>query len=68
MTTLKADKFLPAKKIYEVSFDEILKHIIRSYESLIHDNIQLKNDENKIRDILVETLPESPSQTPGVRN
>ena len=54
MTTLKADKFSQAKKIYEVSFDKILKHIIRSYESLIHDNIQLKNDENKIRDILVE--------------
>lgn len=54
MTILKANKFLHAKLIYEVSFDEILKHIIRSYESLIHDNIQLKNDENKIRDILVE--------------
>ncbi|MGD2090716.1 MAG: hypothetical protein PVH61_31380 [Candidatus Aminicenantes bacterium] len=54
MTFLKADKFLHAKRIYEVSFDEILKHIIRSYKSLIHDNIQLKNDENKIRDILVE--------------
>lgn len=54
MTTLKADKFSHAKRIYEVSFDEILKHIIRSYKSLIHDNIQLKNDENKIRDILVE--------------
>jgi len=31
-----------------------LEHIIRSYESLINDNIQLKNDENEIRDILVE--------------
>ena len=54
MTTLKADKFAHTGSIYEVSFDEILKHIIRSYKSLIHDNIQLRNDENKIRDILVE--------------
>jgi len=54
MTILNADKFLYAKLIYEVSFDEILKHIIRSYESLINDNIQLKNDENEIRDCLVE--------------
>ena len=54
MTILKADKFLHARRIYEVSFDEILKHIIRSYESIINDNIQLKNDENEIRDFLVE--------------
>jgi hypothetical protein len=28
MTTLKADKFSHAKRIYEVSFDEILKRSI----------------------------------------
>jgi hypothetical protein len=51
---INVEKFLHSPKIYEVHFHEILKYIIKSYELLIKDNVQLENNENAIRDILVE--------------
>ena len=57
---INVEKFLHSPKIYEVQFHEILKYIIKSYELLIKDNVQLTNNENPIRDILVENYLNHP--------
>ncbi|HLP47947.1 MAG TPA: hypothetical protein VK469_18530 [Candidatus Kapabacteria bacterium] len=54
MTTLTADNFLHSKKIYEISFYRILGYIINAYALLIKNKEPLENNENSIRDILVE--------------
>ena len=48
------DNFLHSSKIYEVKFADIIRCIFAAYGLLMGDNVQLKNNENYIRDILVE--------------
>ncbi len=54
MTMLSTDKFLYSKEFYEISFDRILNHIINAYTLMLENKEPLENNENSIRDILVE--------------
>ncbi|MCX6579356.1 MAG: hypothetical protein NT166_04165 [Candidatus Aminicenantes bacterium] len=54
MTMLIADKFTYSRKIYVTSFYRILSYIINAYALLIKNKEPLENNENSIRDILVE--------------
>ncbi|HLP61053.1 MAG TPA: hypothetical protein VK186_19590 [Candidatus Deferrimicrobium sp.] len=54
MTKLKADNFLYSREIYVISFYRILGYIINAYALLIKNKEALENNENSIRDILVE--------------
>lgn len=57
---LNAKKFVLSRKVYEVGFREILIHIIEAYKLLIEDNDKVQNDENNIRDILIEHYLNNP--------
>jgi len=54
MTMLTAERFLYSKKIYVKSFYRILSYIINAHALLIENKEPLENNENSIRDILVE--------------
>ena len=51
---LTAERFLYSKKIYVKSFYRILSYIINAHVLLIENKEPLENNENSIRDILVE--------------
>lgn len=51
---LNEDNFLYSQKIYEIAFYKILMYIIKAYKLLVEENVQVENNENRIRDILVE--------------
>lgn len=57
---LDASKFLYNEFIYTAEFEDILGKIIRCYQIMLEDEVELSNDENKIRDVLVNDYINNP--------
>jgi len=62
MTMLNADRFIYSKKIYLESFYRVMAYIVDAYSLLAKNKETLENDENSIRDILVEKYLNNPSR------
>jgi hypothetical protein len=51
-TDINASNYIHNSEFYNSEFESILSKVIASYNCMIYDNVNLNNDENKIRDVL----------------
>jgi hypothetical protein len=51
-TELNASQFEFSNAFYSAEFEDILSKVIACYYLMLSDNVNLSNDENKIRDVL----------------